>query len=197
MLWFYLAKALMPLRLAFIYPEWHIDPRRAVWWVPLASAIGVSGLLWLRRATWGRALLAAWLLFCVGLLPVMGFTDVYFMKYSLVADHYQHIAIVAVITLLAAAWSAWARVPPRLPALALAAAVVATLALLTRQQSALYRDEETLYVATLQANPGCWLCEYNLGRLLADGGRTPEALVHYERAVDMKPALTERASTSG
>ena len=44
-LWFYLAKALMPLRLAFIYPEWHIDPRRAVWWVPLASAIGVSGLL--------------------------------------------------------------------------------------------------------------------------------------------------------
>ena len=37
----------------------------------------------------------------------MGFTDVGFMKYSLVADHYQHIAVIGVIALAAAGWSIW------------------------------------------------------------------------------------------
>ena len=49
----------------------------------------------------------AWGFFCVSLVPVMGFTDVGFMKYSLVADHYQHIAIIGVIALAAAGWSIW------------------------------------------------------------------------------------------
>jgi hypothetical protein len=38
-------------------------------------------------------LLAAWLYFCVMLVPVMGLANVYFMKYSLVADHYEHLAL--------------------------------------------------------------------------------------------------------
>ena len=35
--------------------------------------------------------------FCVALLPVMGFCDVGFMKYSLVADRYLHLALLAVL----------------------------------------------------------------------------------------------------
>ena len=37
----------------------------------------------------------------------MGFTDVGFMQYSLVADHYQHIAIIAVIALGRRHWGIW------------------------------------------------------------------------------------------
>ena len=44
-------------------------------------------------------MLFAWGFFCVSLLPVMGLTDVYFMKYSLVADHYQYAALIGVIAL--------------------------------------------------------------------------------------------------
>ena len=37
------------------------------------------------------------------LAPVLGFTDVYFMKYSLVADHYAHLALIGVVSWVAAA----------------------------------------------------------------------------------------------
>ena len=50
-------------------------------------------------------MLFAWGFFCVALAPVMGFTDVAFMQYSLVADRYQHIAIIGLIALASAVWS--------------------------------------------------------------------------------------------
>jgi len=187
--WFYLSKALLPLRLSFIYPQWHIDARDARWWLPLLAAVAVTLALWWDRAR-ARPLLAAWLFFAIGLLPVMGFADVYFMKYALVADHYAHIALIGVVALVAAAWSRWAQGARRGPALAAAAALVGTLALLTARQAALYRDEEPLYAATLAANPACWLCHHNLGILLADRGRADEAARHYEQALALKPDLT-------
>ncbi len=90
--WFYLYKALLPIDLAFIYPQWHIEAGNPLWWLPLLAALAVTAVLWRYRKGWSRPLLFAWGFFCVALLPVMGFTDVGFMKYSLVADHYQHIA---------------------------------------------------------------------------------------------------------
>ena len=89
--WFYLYKALLPFDLAFIYPQWHIKAGNRLWWLPLLAALAVTAVLWLYRESWSRPLLFAWGFFCVSLVPVMGFTDVGFMKYSLVADHYQHI----------------------------------------------------------------------------------------------------------
>ena len=59
-------------------------------------------MLWLYRKTWGRPLFFAWGFFCVSLLPVLGLIDVYFMKYSLAADHYQYAAIIGVIALASA-----------------------------------------------------------------------------------------------
>ncbi len=62
----------------------------------------VTTVLWLYRESWSRSLLFAWGVFCVALVPVMGFVDVGFMQYTLVADHYQHIAVIGVISLVAA-----------------------------------------------------------------------------------------------
>jgi protein O-mannosyl-transferase len=187
--WFYLAKALAPLGLAFVYPQWSVDARDPRWWIPPAAALAVTLLLWRSRAR-VRSLLAAWLFFCIGLLPVMGFADVYFMKYALVADHYAHIALAGVLAPLAAGWSRWARGPQRRLALATAAVLVAALAFLTHRQSGHYRDEETLYTATLATNPACWLCHHNLGILFADSGRGALAIPHYERAVALNPGLS-------
>ena len=104
--WFYLWKAFVPLHLAFFYPQWDIDPGQVRWWLPLVAWVTVTALLiWRRHSRFGRPLLFAWAFFCLGLLPVMGFTDVGFMKHSLVADHYQHIALVGVVALVAAASS--------------------------------------------------------------------------------------------
>jgi|SRR5579871_905896 len=101
--WFYLYKALVPIHLVFVYPQWRISAADVRWWLPLAAAVGVTIGLWSqRRRGWGRASLFAWLFFGIALAPVAGLTDVYFMKYSLVADHYQYNAMLAVVALVAA-----------------------------------------------------------------------------------------------
>lgn len=194
--WFYLLKALVPLRLAFIYPQWTIDARDPRWWIPLLAALAATFALWRYRSR-ARPLLAAWLFFGIALLPVMGFADVYFMKYALVADHYAHIALAGVAALAGAAWSRWAQGPHRAPALAAAAVVVAALAVLTARQSALYRDEEPLYTATLATNPACWLCHYNLGILYAGRDRSEEAIGHYRQALELKPDLAGARTNLG
>ncbi len=58
--WFYLSKALLPLDLSFLYPDWPIETGRLLWWLPLAAALVVTVALWTRRGTlWGKALFAA------------------------------------------------------------------------------------------------------------------------------------------
>ncbi len=193
-LWFYLYKALLPLNLVFVYPQWNIQAGNLLWWLPLAAAMILSGVLWQYRRGWSRPLLFAWGFFCVSLLPVLGFTDVGFMKYSLVSDHYQHIAFIGLIALAAAGWSLWRqRVQGRARSVAdiVAAIVAGTLTLLTWQQSGIYRDPGTLYRATLQKNPDCCLLYNNLGSILLDEGRVEEAIKYYKQALRIKPDFPE------
>ncbi len=187
--WFYLYKALLPLNLAFVYPQWHIQAGNPLWWLPLIVAVFVTAVLWRYREGWSRALLFAWGFFCVALAPVMGFTDVYFMKYTLVADHYQHIALVGVIALAAAGWSVWhkqAQGPMRRAVYVVAVVVVSTLTLLTYQQSGLYRGEITLYQATLENSPDCWMVHNNLGVILLHADRPQEASEHFQQVLRLK-----------
>jgi protein O-mannosyl-transferase len=192
--WFYLYKAILPLDLAFVYTQWKIEAGNPLWWAPLLAALAVTAVLWMYRKGWGRPLLFAWAFFCVALVPVLGFTDVYFMRFSPVADHYQHIAIIGLIALVAAGWSVWRR-PLRgatyWAASAIPIAAVGTLAFLTWQQSGLYRDEFTLFGDTLQKNPNCWLAHNNLGYIQSITGRQQEAIEHYKQALALKPDYSD------
>ena len=171
--WFYLSKALLPIHLIFIYPRWIVEPGRLQWWLPILAASCASVLLVLRwnspQASWGRALLFAWGFYCVALVPVLGFTDVGFMQYSLVADHYQHLALIGVVALAAAVWNAWHQRSNRLANL-VATLVVAGFAFFSFQQSRLYADAIQLYQATLEGNPKCWIAHYNLAVELNQNG---------------------------
>jgi hypothetical protein len=56
--WFYLYKALVPINLSFIYPNWEINPGGLFWWIPLALLVLVTAGLWMNRRTrWVRAVL--------------------------------------------------------------------------------------------------------------------------------------------
>ena len=164
--WFYLYKALWPLKLIFVYPQWRVDSADWRWWIPLFSAVIVTILLLRRALAKSEAgairspLLAAWLYFCVMLVPVMGFADVYFMKYSLVADHYQHLALIGVVAFAGSAWARWRFRGSE----AVAAVAVCALACLTWRQCLNYRDAETLYRATIASDPSSWMAHNNLGR---------------------------------
>jgi protein O-mannosyl-transferase len=198
--WFYLYKALLPLNLIFIYPQWNIQTDHLVWWLPLLAAAVVTAVLWLNRKTWSRPLLFAWGFFCVSLLPVLGLTDVYFMKYSLVADHYQHAAIIGVIALLAAGWNTWqirAKSMTRWTADCVPIIVTVVLMFLTWQQSSLYSDSTTLWQATLENNPKCWMAYNNLGLIMEEKGNLKEAMEHYNKSVLFNPKNSEAYNNLG
>ncbi len=193
-LWFYLYKALLPLNLCFVYPEWHIQVGNLLWWLPLVGAVALTAVLWCYRKSWGRPFLVAWGFFCVSLLPVLGFTDVGFMKYSLVSDHYQHLALLGVMALVAAGWCGWRerlRGRAHLAADVAAVVVVAILTLLACQQSRLYRNAITLYQATLQKNPDSSWVHNNLGSVLLEAGRVQAAIKYFEQALHLNPDFAE------
>jgi len=184
--WFYLLKALVPIQLIFMYPQRVVDAASPMSWIGLAAAAAVTIGLWRVRARRiGRAVLCLWLLFCCALVPVMGFTDVYFMTYSLVADHYQYIAVAGIAVGIASAiasviFSASVRH-------AVAAVLLLTLGVLTWRQSHLYASAETLYRTTVDKNPSAWVMQNNLGAVLIDRGAYEEAAAHLREALRLRP----------
>jgi len=184
----YLLTLAWPARLAFMYPRWTIDAGTVWPYVYPAGALALAGGLW-RIREYSRAPLAAYLLLLGSLFPVLGFVNVYPFRYSYVADHFQYHASIGVIVLAATAMTVmtgrWSSHAARRVAIG---ALVGGLAALTWQQSANYRDAESLWRATIAVNPGSWMAHHNLGRLLA---RTPDglpaAIVQYEATLRLKP----------
>ncbi len=192
-LWFYLATLLWPSNLIFIYPHWTIDASRWPQYVFPVGAIATAVCLWLLRGR-TRAPLAGFLFFAGTLFPALGFVDAYPFRFSYVADHFQYLASLGVIvpiaaglTLAAARQSGAARSLARAGCVAL----VGILGVLTWRQSASYRDAETLYRDTISRNPECWMAHVNLGTELADQKRLPEAIVEFQRTLEIKPDHTE------
>jgi len=54
--WFYLYKALLPVHLAFVYPQWQVRTDQLSWWLPLLTVLTAAGVLWRYRGDWSRAL---------------------------------------------------------------------------------------------------------------------------------------------
>src|ERR1035441_2329103 len=198
--WFYLYKAVLPLNLMPIYPRWRIDAANVWSYVPGLLVVGAVLLGWRYRRSWGKAGLLCLGYFVVMLLPVLGFVNIGFMSYSLVADRWQYFAILGPIALAAAVFSSKFKVqgsrfdvsgPSSRSALSrfgllLAAMVLVALGGLTWRQSAIYTDLDTFWRAILAANPGCWRAHYILGDNLSEQGRLDEAIAQYQGALGIQ-----------
>jgi tetratricopeptide (TPR) repeat protein len=192
--WFYLYKALWPMNLMFVYPRWSIEPARPLSYVPglLLAGVFLAGV-W-RRGQWAKAMLFALGYFVVMLMPVLGFLNIYFMRYSLVADYWQYFAIPGPITLMAAvltaAWKSWGRASLRL-GIVLAGALLLALGALTWKQAGIYRNIETLWRDTLARNPNCWMAYNSLGCEYVRNGRLNEAVENFRKSVQIHPGNAE------
>src|SRR5438477_2462519 len=95
--WFYLGKIFWPSNLCFMYPRWKVNSGE--WWqylLPIA-ALFVVAVAWRLRTRW-RAPLAGLLFFVATTVPLLGFFNVSFFRFSFVADHFQYLPIIGIIT---------------------------------------------------------------------------------------------------
>jgi protein O-mannosyl-transferase len=124
-------------------------------------------------------------------LPSLGFLNIYFFLYSFVADHWQYLACLGIITPCASGivllvgrlkrWQVWLEPGITLP-------LAGLLFIVTWQQSRMYTDVETLYRTTIARNPSCWMAYCNLGNILYQANRIPEAMDLFKEALGIKPA---------
>ena len=197
--WFYLGKLLWPANLCFIYPRWQADVAALGQWLYPAAALALLFTLWQRRRQLGRGPLTALLFFVGTLAPLLGFVNVYFMRYSFVCDHWTYLPSLGPIALASAGISKLLqRLGPK-PAVtsALGGALLFTLFVLTRQRAAMYADLETLWRTTIAENPLSWVAHNNLGNALFRRGNAAEAMSCFERAIELKPDLAEAHTSFG
>jgi len=193
-LWFYAGKLVWPVPLIFTYPRWEIDASQVWQFLFPVAALGVIIWLWRRKTKLGRGPLAAVLLFAGTLFPALGFFDVYPMRFSFVADHFQYLASVPMITLVVASATTWlANRPNELHRIGriLLFSIVALMTMLTWQQALIYEGLETLWRDTLAKNPASFLAHNNLGALLNRRGDYDEAEDHLREAIRLKPDFAD------
>ncbi len=179
--WFYVGNLLWPARLTFVYPRWQIEAHDAVQYVAPLAAVGLLALLWARRERWGRGPLAAALFFGGTLVPALGFVDVFPLRFSFVADHFQYLASLGPILLVCALGHL--RLPRGLSRTAAGMAVAALLGALAYRQGSVYKDNESLWRDTLVKNPRATMARNNLGRVLEEQGKLDEAEQSYKDAL--------------
>jgi tetratricopeptide (TPR) repeat protein len=202
--WFYVGKLLWPANLTFTYPRWNpSDPSQWVYVAGAAVAVLAAAAMLLTRNL--RGVGVAILAYAAMLFPAMGFINVYPMRYSFVADHFQYLAGIAFIVLVVAAVTSrvWRgeRAAGAQGVQAFAGGVIVILAILTWRQSAIYANSVALWKDTVAKNPDAWMAHHNLGAALVQvgmderGGGDPdsaaktfaEAASHFERTVALRP----------
>lgn len=190
--WFYLGKVFWPAHLCFIYPRWRPDTSEGSQWLYPLAALGLIGASWLARGRIGRGPVTALFFFVGTLSPVLGFVNLYFMRYSFVCDHWVYLPSLGPLTLAATAIRMLVERSGRRPLeQVVSALLLLTLATLTWRQAATYADLETLWRTTISRNPGSWIAHSNLGNALVRRGEIDEGIARFEEAIRLKPDLVE------
>jgi Tfp pilus assembly protein PilF len=199
---FYFTKAVLPVRLEPIYPDWGAKPvwlRAGLCWAVIAA---VAAYLWRRRAGFGRPALFGLAFFVINLLPVLGLIPMSYMRISRVADHLCYLPLVG-ITGLEAAWLAGqvercaGRTPRRIWGPAIAAAICLAFAFCTSAYARNFRDPQSFWTYAARQNPRAWPALGNLGTLSAALGQVDQARDRYEQALRVKPDYAEAENGLG
>ncbi|MEZ4654322.1 MAG: hypothetical protein R3E12_12220 [Candidatus Eisenbacteria bacterium] len=199
-LWFYLGKLVWPSNLTFIYPRWEPSGFGAAMTLSLLAALLLVVALFLARRRIGRGPLTALLFFGGTLFPALGFIDVYPMRYSFVADHFQYLAclgpivlgVAAAVLLAPASW----RARP-IAGMVVAAVLVLGLGMATWKRADAFRSLESLWADTLRKNPSAWMAHHNLAMLREEQGRFEEAAREYQSGARVASGSRSVALQSG
>lgn len=199
-LWFYAWKLFWPTNLMFIYPRWNVADMNWLHWLYPISFIGVIVALFIYRGKIGRGPLVAVLFYAGTLFPALGFINIYPMRYTFVADHYQYLAGIGLIVLLVAGMEYWTLMmdPPRSElerriwhVIAADIPFLIPLAMLTYTQCFSYQSKATLWTTTVEKNPDSWMAHLNLGHVYVDQHNGKAAMKQYETALKLAPTIAD------
>ncbi len=197
---FYFAKCVWPVGMLPIYPKWPIDPRALISFLPWPVLFGALYWLWRRRAGWGRHALLGLGFFLLTLAPFIGFNSVTYMGFTWVMDHFLYIPLVGLVGLAVAAFE---NIEGRIshsarPWLAVTTAVaLALLAWESHDYAGIFIGPERLWTYTVEHNPTSWLAYNNLGNVMLETGRGPEAIELYQKALQLNPNMVEAHNNLG
>ncbi|MGD0388445.1 MAG: tetratricopeptide repeat protein [Tepidisphaeraceae bacterium] len=179
--WFYLTKLAWPEHLSFIYPHWQVDPaQRPIWILFPLTAMGLLIGCWLLRRRIGRGPAAAMFFFAGTLVPAMGFVNVFPMRYSYVADHFQYLACIGPIALIVGVLSTGCTSGA---ARVLAGLVIVTICAASNVRARVFLDRRTLWTDTLAKNPDSRVVRNNYAAALRDAGELEAAKSQYRAAM--------------
>jgi len=197
---FYFSKCVWPVEMIPIYPKWPVDPRSLLSFLPWPILGGVIGWLWTRRANWGRHALLGLGFFLLNLAPFLGFNSVTYMGFTWVMDHFLYLPLIGLIGLAIAALEdieGRISVSMRSWLAGMTAVVLALLAWESHDYAGMFIGPEKLWTYTVEHNPTSWLAHNNLGNVMLETGRVPEAIDQYETALQFNPASTEAHNNLG
>jgi tetratricopeptide (TPR) repeat protein len=190
----YIRQMFWPSDLVAFYPLAFFDITASRVLLSLALLIAISLAVFLLRRR--RYLLTGWFFYLVMLAPVIGILQVGSQAH---ADRYTYlpeIGLALLVTWTAADLSARWRYRDLLLSVSSLAIVVA-LTFAARTQAFYWKDSETLWIRALSRTVDNLMAELNLGEALYKLGRTPEALSHFDRALQIDPSQAWVYSSMG
>ena len=188
-LWFYLYKMVLPVRLSMLYPRWDVNPAFAFSWLPLLSLLAIAVVAWLRRATWGRPVLAVLIAWVIMLLPVLGISDIGLFTYSLVTDHWHYPAMWLPLALVAAMGVRLFGRIGRSNTWNIGAAVVvlATFSVMSHDRARVYGSAADVWRDAVAKDSEGWGPRYLLGLSLLNDNDLDGAIGNFRTANDIRP----------
>jgi len=150
----------------------------------------VLGIVWWFRNGGLKPIFMALGCFVATLLPVLGFIDHYFLRFSHVGDHFQYLASMAPLTLVGALLvKLMDLIPKRLRLIGYIFPSMLLLALLSRTWSRVpvFFDDLSLWSETIELNPNAWLAQSNLGFDLIKRGQPSAAIENLQKSIELNP----------
>ncbi len=193
--WFYFGKALVPIRLGMLYPQWKLGTSAPMDYLPALGWIVLLAALWLGRKRWGRSPFTVAAYFLVTLLPVAGLFNMSFFTYSYVSDHLVHLPLVGLVAGIAATLGAWhARGGASgSTAVVLMAATAAWYAVGTFHRADEFSSPRRLWESTRAVDPGSFAVYNSLGLDAQEQHRIKEAEADFREALRLEPRCRSAA----
>lgn len=191
---FYFSKLVYPYPLVFIYPKWQPPTAGILGHLDAITVLLLSiGCFAMRK--YGKWPMACLLFYGICLIPALGFTKIYPMRFSFVADHFQYLASLGFFTAAGMAITkGLTRLSLRLESLAVRGflgLLILDLALLSARQASLYSSAEQLWNHTLEWNPTCALAHHEVGILEAQKAHDRTAVAHLKLAEALDPTFPQ------